>query len=123
MTAVHRSSTDPQAVLCKALFRATDYLGLTQSELGQAIGMDRTSITRLKQKGSLDSQSKPGELATYVIRIFRDLYALMGGDQGAITHWMKTQNHHLNGQPNQLILHAQGLIHVLGYLDAMRGKV
>jgi Protein of unknown function (DUF2384) len=36
---------------------------------------------------------------------------------------MKTPNHHLNGAPNQLIQQAQGLIQVLVYLDAMRGKV
>ena len=123
MTALHRTSLDPQAVLCKALFNAMDYLGLKQAELGLTIGLDRTSITRLKQKGVLNPQSKPGELATYIIRIFRALYALMGGDQAAIQHWMKTHNRHLNGQPNELILQAQGLIQVLSYLDAMRGKV
>lgn len=123
MTAIHRPSADAQAVLCKALFRATTYLALTQSDLGQTIGLDRSSINRLKQKGTLNPETKPGELAAYVIRIFRDLYALMGGDQDAIRHWMHTQNHHLNGQPAQLILQAQGLIQVLGYLDAMRGKV
>lgn len=123
MTAVRHTAPDPQAVLCKALFSAMDRLGLTQAELGQAIGLDRTTITRLKQKGTLNPQTKPGELATYVIRIFRDLYALMGGDQAAIRHWMETPNRHLNGQPRELIRQVHGLIQVLGYLDAMRGKV
>ncbi len=123
MTSVHRALPNPQAVLCKALFNTMDHLGLTQAELGRTIGLDRTSITRLKQKGVLNPQSKTGELATYVIRIFRDLYALMGGDEAAIQHWMKTLNRHLNGQPSQLIQQAQGLVQVLGYLDAMRGKV
>lgn len=123
MTTVRAVSPDPQAVLCKALLKASGYLGLKQSELGQAIGLDRTSITRLKQKGTLNPDSKTGELATYVIRIFRDLYVLMGGDETAIQHWMKTPNHHLNGSPHELIQSAQGLVQVLSYLDAMRGKV
>lgn len=123
MTAVQKPSTDPHMVLCKALFRAMEHLGLTQAELGQAIGLDRTTITRLKQKGSLDPDSKPGELATYLIRIFRDLYSLMGGDPAAIRHWMDTPNRHLNGRPSELIQRAYGLIQVMGYLDAMRGKV
>ena len=123
MTAEPRPLPNADAVLCKALFKATDILSLTQSDLGLAIGLDRTSITRIKQKGVLDPRSKTGELATYVIRIFRDLYALMGGDQTAIRHWMKTYNRHLDGQPSELIRKAHGLIRVLGYLDAMRGKV
>lgn len=123
MTAGPRPLPDAEAVLCKALFNAAGMLSLTQTDLGQAIGLDRTSITRIKRKGALDPQSKTGELATYIIRIFRDLYALMGGDQDAIQHWMKTYNHHLNGQPNELIRQVHGLIRVLGYLDAMRGKV
>lgn len=123
MTSIRCAAPEPQAVLCKALFNTMEHLGLTQAELGRIIGLDRTSITRLKQKGALNPESKTGELATYVVRIFRDLYALMGGDAIAIQHWMKTPNHHLNGQPDQLIQQAQGLIQVLGYLDAMRGKV
>ena len=123
MTPVQAISPDPQTILCKALFKAMKYLGLKQNTLGQAIGLDRTSITRLKQKGSLNPESKAGELATYLIRIFRDLYALMGDDEVAIQHWMRTQNYHLNGRPDELIQHAQGLVQVMGYLDAMRGKV
>lgn len=123
MTAETRPLPDADAVLCKALFNAKDILSLTQADLGLAIGLDRTSITRIKQRGAIDPQSKAGELATYVIRIFRDLYALMGGDKAAIQHWMKTYNNHLNGQPSELIRKAHGLIRVLGYLDAMRGKV
>ena len=123
MTIAHAPLPDPQAVLCKALFNTMTCLGLKQRELGQTIGLDRTSVTRLKRKGSLNPESKSGELAACLIRIFRDLYALTGGDENAIQHWMKTPNRHLNGAPNELIQRAQGLIQVLGYLDAMRGKV
>lgn len=123
MTALVKIAPESDAVLCKALFRAVDYLGVTQAELGQVIGLDRTSITRLKRKGHIGADSKSGELASYLIRIFRDLYTLMGGDTQAMQHWLATPNRHLNGTPKELILSAQGLIQVLSYLDAMRGKV
>ncbi len=114
---------DAGRTLCKALFSAKEYLGLNQSDLALAIGLDRSTITRLKQKGALNPDSKPGELATYVIRIFRSLFALMGDNETAIRHWMSTYNQHLNGRPEELIQQTQGLVQVLGYLDAMRGKV
>lgn len=123
MTALQRISPEAPAVLCKALFNSINYLGLTQAELGQIIGVDRTTVTRLKHKGNLDPDSKPGELAGCLIRIFRGLYALMGGDAAAIQHWMSTFNHHLNGRPLEMIQHPQGLIQVLVYLDALRGKI
>ena len=117
------ASPDAERTLCKALFRAKDYLGLNQNDLAMAIGLDRSTITRIKQKGALNPDSKQGELATYVIRIFRSLFALMGDDAAAIRHWMTSFNRHLNGRPDQLMQHAQGLVQVMGYLDAMRGKV
>ena len=123
MTTLTAATPDAQRTLCKALFRAREYLGLNQSDLARAIGLDRSTITRLKHKGVLNPDSKPGELATYVIRIFRSLFALMGDDEAAIRHWMTTYNRHLNGQPDELIQNTQGLVQVMGYLDAMRGRV
>ncbi len=114
---------DPARTLCKALFRAADALGLRQAELGRAIGLERTSVSRLKNKGVLDPDSKTGELGALVIRIYRDLFALLGDDETAIRHWMTTPNLHLNGPPNELIQQVQGLVRVIAYLDAMRGKV
>ncbi len=123
MTTATAATPDAQHTLCKALFRAKEYLGLNQSDLALAIGLDRSTITRLKHKGALNPDSKPGELATYIIRIFRSLFALMGDDDTAIQHWMSTYNRHLNGRPDQLIQISEGLVLVMGYLDAMRGRV
>lgn len=123
MTTLAANTPDPGHTLCKALFKAKEYLGLKQSDLALVIGLDRSSITRIKQKGALSPETKAGELAMYVIRIFRSLYALMGDNEKAIQHWMATFNKHLNGRPDELIQHAQGLVQVMGYLDAMRGKV
>ncbi len=112
-----------KAVLCKAFFNSQQPLGLTQEDLGRVIGLDRTTVSRLKSRGQLDPGSKEGELATYLIRIYRSLFALMGGDQQAMQHWMHTNNHHINGRPLDLIGQIQGLVRTLEYLDAIRGKI
>ena len=110
-------------VLCTALFNAINYLGISNEQAGRAIGMDRTTVSRLKIRGELNPQSKQGELALLLIRIFRSAYALMGGDKEAIRHWMKTENHHLLGVPAQMIGQVQGINQVVEYLDAIRGKI
>ncbi|SVJ79530.1 Protein of uncharacterised function (DUF2384) [Klebsiella pneumoniae] len=38
-------------------------------------------------------------------------------------HFLRTPNHHLAGEPLALMGQVQGLVHVLEYLDAIRGKV
>ncbi len=110
-------------VLCKALFKAQAQLGLNQTELGRILGIDRTSVARLKRRGRLEPHSKTGELAICLIRIFRALYVQTGGDPRTLRHWLDTFNHHLGGVPRQMIQHVTGLVHVLDYLDAIRGKV
>lgn len=118
-----KSNPEPDAVLCKALFNAQTGLGLSQTELATTIGVDRSTISRLKTRGRLDPDSKSGELGACVIRIYRALYSLMGGDNDAMKHWMAVSNHHLGGTPRELITGVQGLVQVVEYLDAMRGRV
>ncbi len=114
---------DPGAVLCTALLNAARELGLTQTQLARAIGLDRSSISRLRGRGTLDPTCKQGELALIVIRIYRALFAAAGGDAPAIRHWMHGHNLHLNGIPAELIGGVQGITAVLNYLDAIRGKI
>lgn len=110
-------------VLCKALLNVQKQFELNQTELGRMIGLDRSSISRLHKRGTLKPDSKAGELATYLIRIYRSLYVLMGGDIAIMRHWMETSNRHLQAVPKQLLANTEGLVRVMHYLDAMRGKI
>ena len=109
---------DSGAVLAKALINAGKALGLTQSALGEIVGKDRSSIAR-----GLDPASKSGELALLLIRCYRSLYVLVGGEPQAMRHWMHTENLDTGGPPEEQIRSVQGLIRVVEYLDAMRGKL
>ena len=113
----------PAEVLCKALFNACDQLTLKQEEIAKIIGSNRTSISRLKTKGSLDPESKQGELALILLRIARALFALSGGDPAWIKHFMRSRNKLTGGVPAEQLQTVQGLIRVMTYLDAIRGKV
>lgn len=109
---------DPSVTLAKAFLNAGEALGMTRTQLGQVVGRDRTSLAR-----GIDPNAKPGELALMLIRCYRGLYALVGGDPGAMRHWMHTPNRHVQGVPVDLVQTVPGLNRVLDYLDAMRGKV
>jgi hypothetical protein len=118
-TAVADAPAQPDQVLGKALVKAGKELGLTQADLGSIVGRDRSAISRQ----SLDPGSKSGELALLVIRAYRALYVLVGGDAKQMKHWMHTTNRHVGGVPAELIRSVQGLNRVVEYLDAIRGRV
>jgi hypothetical protein len=109
---------DAGAVLAKAARNAAQALGLSQVELGEAIGRARSSLAR-----PLDPASKSGELAALLIRCYRSLFVLTGGEPEAMSHWMTTFNLHTGGVPREQIRQVQGLVTVTEYLDAVRGKL
>ena len=123
MTAQTRTQPEPAVVLSKALLRAGKQLTLRQDELGRVIGVHRSAITRLKQNLDLQPESKQGELALLLIRAARALYALAGGDEVWIKHFMRTPNRITGGIPAEQVQSVQGLMRVLSCLDGLRGKV
>lgn len=110
-------------VLGKAVLRVATSLGLTQADLGAVIGKDRTQISRLKQNPSLKPESKSGELALLLIRLARSLYVLAGGDDDWIKHFIHSPNKVTGGVPAEQIKTVAGLVKVLNFVDALRGKV
>ncbi|MDQ7015398.1 MAG: MbcA/ParS/Xre antitoxin family protein [Gammaproteobacteria bacterium] len=109
---------DAAKVLSKAVLNSAKLLGLSQQELGEVVGRDRSSIQR-----GLEPSSKPGELALLLIRCYRALNVLVGESEAEMRHWFATFNHHTGGIPKQQVKQVPGLIRVLNYLDAMRGKI
>lgn len=114
------SSSD--AVLAKALLSTREQLALTQQELADIVGVHRTAINRWADNG-LRPQSKSGELALLLIRGYRAMFSLFGGDLADMRHFLRTDNHHLGGVPLAMMASVQGLVRVVEYLDAIRGKV
>lgn len=123
MTALQQPKPVPATVLAKAVLRAADQLGLKQAELAATLGMHRTAVSRLKTTASLDPASKQGELALLLLRLARALFALTGGDQDWIRHFMRTPNKVTGGIPAAQIETIQGMTTVLQFVDALRGKV
>lgn len=114
---------DPAEVLAKAVMRAADQLGLPKITLGRILGLSQASVTRLYQGGyRLDPDSKAGELALLLVRLFRSLDSLVGTPDAARA-WLEGENLGLNGRPRDLILSPRGLVHVTDYLDAHRARV
>ena len=118
-----RHRPDPAAVLTRATLSAAARLGLRSRELAAVIGASEASVSRLKGARVLDPTSKEGELALLFLRLFRSLDALMGGDEARARAWLRAENLHLGGVPADRMRSVEGLIDVVQYLDAMRGRL
>jgi transcriptional regulator with XRE-family HTH domain len=109
-------------VLSKATRNAAAELGMSQRELADVLGVSTATISRAESTGRAFN-GKELELAGHFVRLYRSLDAIVGGDQRAAREWFRAHNTHLGGTPADLIQSIRGLLDVVQYLDAMRGKV
>jgi len=114
---------DPAIVLAKATLGAAERLGIRNRQLAAVIGSSEASVSRLRSGRGLEPDSKEGELALLLLRLYRSLDALVGGDDAKARDWLHAANDHLRGVPAERIRTVEGLVDVVQYLDAMRGRL
>lgn len=122
MTSIAREPISDNLVIIKAFSKSCKELGITRDQASSILGVDKATLSRNRSKG-FDPQSKTGELCLQVIRMYRSLFAIAGGDRNFMRHWINTNNSALAGKPIELLTTIVGLVRVNEYLDAMRAKV
>jgi transcriptional regulator with XRE-family HTH domain len=115
---------EPRLVLTGAVLRACALLEITQSSLAQILGLSPSTVSRMAN-GSyrLDDQKKEWELGALFVRLFRSLDAVIGSNDSAARVWLNGQNTALAGRPIEQIRSTEGLVRVVQYLDAARGRL
>lgn len=112
------------AVLTKAVLRAADRLGLSGRQLAEIVGVSEPTVSGWRRGESLLEQgSKPFELAALLVRTFRSLDAITGGDEVVARRWLAAPNTALAARPVERMAQVQGLVDVTTYLDARRAPL
>jgi len=115
---------EPRRVLTGAVLRASALLEITQSSLAQILGLSPSTVSRMANGTyTLDTHKKEWELGALFVRLFRSLDALIGSNDSAARGWLHGQNRGLIGRPIDLIRSTEGLVRVVQYLDAARGRI
>jgi len=116
----------PQAgpTLSKAVVRAAALLRFNQAALADTIGISRATTSRLHSGGYVldPARKKEWEMALLFVRMFRSLDAILGHGEQA-HQWLESENLALSGRPADLVRTTEGLIRVIHYLDAYRGRI
>lgn len=111
-------------VITKAVINAANLLGLTDAQLAKTLGVDPSTVSRGKRTKIL---VKPGtkqyEFALMLIRVFRSLDAIAGGDTVYVKSWMSSENRSLQKRPIDMLGETMEFSRVVNYLDARRAIV
>jgi DNA-binding XRE family transcriptional regulator len=122
-----RSQPEPVADgagVTKPPLRAAAHLGLSNRSVARILGVSEATVSRIGAGTYLlKTDDKAYELALMLLRLFRSLDALSGGDEQTSRAWLRNDNLALGGVPVALIESLSGMINIVGYLDARRARV
>ena len=111
----------PAVVVTKSVMRAAARLDLPNRIVAAALGVSEATVSRMGAGAyQLEPGSKPYELAVLLLRLFRSLDAIVGGDVAVARAWLRNQNTALGAAPISLIESVMGLVNVVAYLDHRR---
>lgn len=124
MTMERPTSLTQEEVVSKAVSRAATLLGITNATLAHILGVSEATASRLRAGHyTLQPGTKPYEFSLLLIRLFRSLDAIMGGEKASLQSWLKSENHALGGIPVELIQSVTGLVATVEYVDAARARI
>lgn len=118
------TTPDMARVVGTALCRAREGLGLTLQQTSAIVGLSSAFLSKLGHgRTALEPGSKPFQLSLMLIRIYRSLFPLAGGDEDAMRAWLAADNSDLGAPPLAMLANPAGLTHVLDYLDGERARI
>ena len=125
MPAVTQHSPERTRVLNIALIEAAKRLDLGSTELQYILGISQPTASRLLRGAfSLAEGSKPWELGAHLVRLYRSLSSMVGGNDELARAWLHSNNRWFDDQqPAAQLRRIDGLLHVCEYLDAQRARV
>jgi hypothetical protein len=113
-----------EQVLTKAIINLARFYDLSGKDLSDIIGISESSTTRLNQgKKLISPDTKEGEMALLLLRVYRGLNSMIGTNHNKAKIWLNSFNHYFHGKPLEHMKTVSGLVDVVNYLDAMRGKL
>ncbi|KAA3514633.1 MbcA/ParS/Xre antitoxin family protein [Agrobacterium rosae] len=117
-------SAEQGRVVTKAVVSAAERLGLNAARIADILGVSAPTVSRMKKLDFiLEPGSKAFELSVLLIRVFRSLDAIVGGDEAVARAWLRNHNDALADVPAEKLTTITGLLDVLAYLDARRAPI
>ncbi len=107
----HKVPINQAIVLTKAIQRLAVELALSRQELSLIMGPSEATLSRLfkndpkikeHQNKYIDPYSKEGQLAILLVRLYRNLDVLFGGNSKQSQLWLRSKNAHLEKKTDRV---------------------
>lgn len=120
-----RTNPDRSRVLTSAVQEVAQRFELGSTELKDIIGVSQSTASRLLNGHyGIPEGSKPWELSALLVRMYRSLFSMVGGDDALARAWMHSPNRAMGGRhPAEEIKRVEGLVRACEYLDAHRARI
>jgi len=117
------SDAKKKAILSKTVLGVAEHLRLSGKDLAEILNLSESQVSKIKhQEQLLDPKSSSGQLGLILIRIYKNLTALLGEDDELMVQWLKSENKYFNGTPLRVLKQSvEGAVNVIRYLDSVRG--
>jgi IS30 family transposase len=107
------------ARLTREFFEVTNFLGLSNREIGEILGVSEATISRAKKRERYFAQNRHQQWrsAELMIRAARELQRIYDHPRKE-KHWFTTYNSDLCAMPITLLHSMEGLIEVVRHLES-----
>ena len=120
----HADQNNRSRVVTSAVCRAANRMDINQAELARILGLSEPTVSRMvKGEYMLKEGKKEYEIAVILLRVFRSLDAITGGDERVNREWTHNYNEALGDVPAQMLPELSRLMHVVNYLDSQRAPL
>lgn len=116
---------DRARILTGAVAETARRLELKSTELTAIIGVSQPTASRLLNgKFQLAEGGKSWELGSHLVRLYRSLSSMVGGNDELARAWLRSPNRAFGDRaPLDEIRSVAGLVHTCDYVDAHRARV
>ncbi|OAL76796.1 hypothetical protein AY606_12575 [Acinetobacter sp. SFB] len=114
---------DKSKILVKASWKAAEHLGLKPEQFIKILHLESVDVNLSEATLMLDPNSKQEEIALILIRIYKAIYTLNGGDIEWIHHFLNSPNLLTGGIPMEQLKSMDGLLSVLNTVESLQQNV
>jgi hypothetical protein len=120
-----QANPERSRVLTSVVQEVAKRVDLGSTDLKDIIGVSQSTASRLLNGNyEIPEGSKPWELSAMLVRMYRSLSSMVGGDDELARTWMHSPNRAFGGRnPAEEIKRVEGLVRACEYLDAYRARI
>lgn len=116
-----KSELSSNMALASALSKSAAFLGIAQTELAIMLKISPGAMTKSLKNG-IDPNKLQGRYSLMIIKVYRSLFVLLGGNKQQMTKWIRGKLILFNKSPIDMMYDETDIVYLIEYLGSMKAK-